>query len=175
MKNLGLIISLSFLFGCKQEIKAPESINRENVTVESDSYSINENIVEELLGFPAIGDDIRKVNLATFTLEKVTQNNIHDTKIVDTIYQYKKGSTNFEFYKASDKYILQKFVIAGHELSLKKNIKLGLSKLEIGKLLNVENNRSDTLKVGDLEQNSIVNFIFKNEKLNEIIYCGYID
>ena len=173
MKNFILIVSLSFLFGCKQEIKAPKSINRENVAVES--YTINENIVEELLGFPAIGDDIRKVELTAFTLEKVMRNNIHDSKIVDTIYQYKKGSNNFEFYKASDKYILQKFIIAGNELSLKNNIKIGLSKLEIGKLLNVENNKSDTIKVGDLEQNSIVNFIFKNEKLHEILYCGYID
>ena len=140
-----------------------------------DDYVVNEDIVTELLGFPINGKNINSVKLLGFGLTKTARVNAHNSSIVDTIYKYQKKATNFTFYKASDRYILSEFSILNNVIALKNGLNIGLSKPKVLEKLRLNNRVSDTIQIGDLEKNSVVSFLFKNQKLTEIKYEGYVD
>ncbi|MES2241125.1 MAG: hypothetical protein V4497_12790 [Bacteroidota bacterium] len=176
---------LLFLTACKNhnvednkkiQDTAISQFSKANDNIETkDEYNINENIVEELLGFPAGSENIDRVKLPGFELTKSSRINTHNNSVTDTIYTYQNKASNFTFYKASDRYILCDFSISENNVALQNEIKIGISKSEILKKLKLNIQQTDTIKIGDLEQNSVVNLIFKNEKLSSIKYKGYVD
>ena len=125
--------------------------------------------------FPDLGADIDRVSLSDFEIVKIPKKNTHDPQVIDTIYQYRGNAGEFSVYKASDKYILYNFHIYGSSFHFKNGIKTGMSKSKLLETLNINASFTDTLTVEDTEGFSTVKFVFKNEKLINVKYCGYLD
>ena len=188
MKHLTTLTLLFSVFACrgpeaknstvsKDTISStkPVELSPTSVKNKKKTYVIKEDVLDNLLSFPSVGEDIKQVNLPSFELKKIPETNIHNPSIIDTIYQFKNKSGNFNVYKASDKYILYDFLINGNSFTFQNGLKLGVSQSDLLKTLKIEAPKSDTVALGDLEQNSVVNFIFKSDKLVEVNYDGYLD
>ncbi len=187
MKLLTTLTILSFLVACegpqeKHQI-IQDSLSTKILTDSSEieehntkkTSVIKDNILEELLDFPGMGEKIGQITLPTFEIVKIPERNTHNPEIIDTIFQYKNKSNDFKFYKAAGKYILYNFNINENPFSFKNGIKLGITQQKFLKTLNLEAPKSDTIVVEDSEGFSTVNFVFKNERLVSVIYNGYLD
>ncbi|HSY62569.1 MAG TPA: hypothetical protein VK796_11865 [Cytophaga sp.] len=109
-----------------------------------------------------------------FISEKKPQLNKYITGQIDTIERLTFKESNLLIYHTIDKNILISSDIRNTEIPLSKEIKVGVSRIELLKTLNTESNR-DTITVTDFENNTSVTLILKNNFLSRIIYSGYID
>jgi hypothetical protein len=183
MKNLILITIAFSIFGCTKSKKQENSLKTDSLKIVSkdssfieleNNYVINDSIIDILFGFSSVGENINDLKLNSFNLKKSSQINIHNPNIVDTIYNYQNNSGYLNIYKAGERYILSDFKIQ-NGFVFNNKLKIGSSKLEFSRIMKLEIPKNDTITIGDLEQNSNVDFIFKKNKLFQVAFKGYVD
>ena len=184
MKNLIIITIIISICGCaksKDSNKQPTTTLLSAETSQSNppsknenNYIINDRIVEILLGFPAVGENINVVKLNSFNLEKTPKINTHDPNVTDTVYTYQNNSGYLYIYKATDRYIVSDFKMQNNYV-FKNKLEIGSTKLEFSKIMKLEIPKNDTIAIGDVEQNSSVEFIFNSNKLTQVTFEGYVD
>ena len=116
----------------------------------------------------------QNIHYAIFSAIDKPKINKHNPSIVDTIKTFTYHSSNIQAYKAVKKEWIYKALIVDPKVFLFKNISIGTSKKEFQNIIDspLKNN---IIKIGDLEQNSVFTFIFKNDTLTQIEYNGYLD
>jgi len=132
-------------------------------------YIINDELTNQW-----IKNLLSKLKSSTFKIEEKPVNNIHNSRITDTIKILKSGRTEIEFYITEDRLILQSAIILDTTIVLDNKIKVGISKETLSKAAKEEIS-NDLLRIGNLEGQQYFEFKFKNEILYSIIYCGIPD
>ena len=180
MKKYIISLSLVFiLFACSQQ-KVVENAMIDTAAIPTE---LNKNIPDSTNNFIQRDSlliewdnhllDITNSDL-NFNSEKKPELNKYVPGQIDTIEHLTFKESNFWVYHTIDKNILMSSDIRNSEIPLSKEIKVGVSRSELLKALNTESN-SDTITVADLEGNTNVTLILKNNILSRIIYCAYVE
>ena len=116
----------------------------------------------------------RYADVVVTSREPVT--NIHEMGVTDTIYTFTAHQTSVSVYKSAIQDILQSAVIRNNDIALKRNIFIGMSKKAFAlKFHHPNGDLPNYLEVGNAENTSVYAFSFRNDRLQEVRYLGYID
>jgi len=174
------LLSVFILFACSQqkvvEDATVDTISTPSLHIPSANIRDTSNFLQRdslLLTWYNHLLDISSSDL-NFHSEKKPQLNKYVSGQIDMIERLTFKESNLLIYRATDKNILISSDIRNSEISLSKEIKIGISRDELLKELNAQSNR-DTITVTDFEGNSNITLILNNNLLTRIIYSGYID
>ena len=174
---IGILISLN---SCKQteSKKIDESEVKDVVETEketSEPNSVAESYIENDSLVIVLKSELEKIALnKKFTIEKKPIQNRHVDNVVDTIITRVFENTKLTSYKATNEEWIYKAKIKNSEFELNDFIKVGTKKYVVEKSL-AKGIQNDILKIGNLEQTSVFNLIFKSGILKLIEYDGYVD
>ncbi|TXK37575.1 hypothetical protein FVR03_15150 [Pontibacter qinzhouensis] len=146
----------------------------------------------DFLGNPFLADydQSRKLDAyfarinSDFTVEAEPIPNIHKTQITDTIYIIRFGSSMIELYAPTQTgdLLLQVADIQGNGISLRNNMKVGMSQPELmNKLKNFDvrilqtNAEIVATSISTDGAPAAIRFLLKNGKVSRIRYEGYVD
>lgn len=142
------------------------------------------------LGNPFVASRIQSNSLSTyfdkiqdsFTLDANPIENTHRKSITDTIYTIQFGNSVMEFYAPtqSGELLLQLADIRDNSISLRNNIRIGISQAElVAKLkthnLTVRQFQNEITAVAKDGAPTSLQFYLKNGKVSRILYEGYVD
>jgi hypothetical protein len=181
--KLGLLF-LILLFGCNlnKHISEKKSdcvgISFKSKFIDKDSLGIPYYQSNEFLEV-AIKEytikSVKKKYSAQFKLTLIPTVNVHDSRIVDTIYNFSNNKNLIEFYRARHADFVIKFDVTDDIYKLDKCISVGLDKNAIVKDFGIKENIGDIVMIGNLEQTTTFAFYFKNKKIVRIVGYNYID
>ncbi|QTE21803.1 hypothetical protein [Polaribacter cellanae] len=141
----------------------------------SEPNSVAESYIENDSLVIVLKSELEKIALnKNFTIEKKPIQNRHVDNLVDTIITRTFENTKFTSYKATNEEWIYKAKIENSEFALNDFIKVGTKKYVVEKSLAKEI-QNGILKIGNLEQTSVFNLIFKFGILKLIEYDGYVD
>jgi hypothetical protein len=139
-------------------------------------YLEDEDFASNPFGFTMSVEEIQKRYSDVFVTEKDPVENIHEEDVTDTVYTFRYHQTIISVYKSSEQDILQSAVIRDKDILLKRNIYIGMTKKAFAQgFNNLSENCPDYLEVGNAENTSVYGFSFKNSRLHEVRYLGYVD
>lgn len=182
MKTIFSLLLLALICSCsKQHVEDVEMIDTATTISENELSDTTNNNTDGWLQNESLlvtwSDDLIKFTTdpdVNFSSEKKPEANRFVAGQIDTIEQLRFKESNITIYRTPDKNILISSDIRNPEFSLSKGIKVGISREELFKALNTQSSR-DTLTVTDLEGNTDVMLILKNNILSRIVYNGYVD
>ncbi|MFO8235056.1 MAG: hypothetical protein R6U04_06615 [Bacteroidales bacterium] len=108
-------------------------------------------------------------------LEKTPTRNIHDTTIVDTIYEFKNKNNIISFYRARHKDLLKEFDVSSSVFPLHGCVSVELPKDSLANKFGIKEPLSDTIRIGDEERSTVFTFYFSKGKIDRIISMPYFD
>jgi len=139
-------------------------------------YIEDEDFASNPFGFPMTVNELQKRYGNLFITGKELIDNIHEEDLTDTIYTFTYHQTSITVYKSAYQDILQSAVIRNKDIPLNRNIFIGMTKKVFSQSFHSLNeNCPDYLEVGNAENTSVYAFTFKNERLHEVRYLGYVD
>ncbi len=139
---------------------------QKKVTVQ---YIENDSLLAKLIS------DLNRIALnQKFTSQKTPIKNRHVDDLTDTIITLTYDNTILELYKAESEKWIFNAKIKNAEFKLLDSINVYKSKSRIENIIGSEL-KSDSVKIGNLEQTSVFIFKFENGKLKVIEYQGYVD
>lgn len=100
--------------------------------------------------------------------------NDHDETQIDTIKTLTFGKSKIIVYSTSGFYAVWTADIKNSELPIWNYVKVGMKKYQLEKTL-ATRLKSDTIKLGNLEQTSLFEFYFSDGELYQIKFEGYVD
>ena len=175
---LTTILILTCIISCNQK-KTNNKIETNESTIES-KIKIEENQVSEQyfendsLRNLLISDLDRIALTHQFELKTESIPNTHNKAIIDTIKTQTFEKNKILSYLSIRKEWVYCAEIRSSEFILLGSIRIGTEKQNLEKILKTQL-KSDLVKIGDLEDNSVFSFIYKENKLTEINYRGYLD
>jgi hypothetical protein len=120
-------------------------------------------------------ESVKKKFSAKFKLTLVPTVNVHDSKVVDTIYKFSSNHNLIEFYRAKHADFVIKFDVTDKIFKLSNCISIGSDKNTIVKDFEIKKNIGDTIVIGNLEQTTTFTLYFRNNKIVRIVGYNYID
>lgn len=168
-KNFNILsaFALVVLFSCNTPMETgPEPFLEEN-----------NSFVSQPLGFEIIESNLLERFPSAFKVINKAIQNKHDHNVIDTLKTIEtKGELKdyFLIYKTQDKELLKEGKIRTDRIKLKDNIRVGMSKEEFAKKLNVET-WPNLMKFCNTEQTINWTFYFSESKLDSIWYQGFVD
>jgi hypothetical protein len=183
MKKILILILFSFaVFSCFQKEKIKKVTNenetsKENETVIHNHEEIeNEQSIENQELLTQLESELNTFrNNQKFSITKELINNRHVDNQIDTAVTYTADKVIIETYKISDneEWIIQAKII-NTELAFSKLVKIGMEVKAMEKMTNTKI-KSDVMRIGNMEETSAFVFKFKDNKVYEINYEGYVD
>lgn len=137
----------------------------------------NNSFVEKPLGFDITESNLLENFPKVFKVTNVAVQNKHNTNIIDTLKTIEsKGEITdyFVIYKTSDKEMFKEGKIRTNRINLEGNIKVGMTKEDFAKELDVET-WPNIMKFCNTEQTTNWIFYFSESNLDSILYQGYVD
>jgi hypothetical protein len=177
------IIVLILIVSCKQkETKKTESIEQKSKT---ELKAEPKNSIEEIAISEQYFENDSLRNLLESELDELALNpkfelktepkiNTHDQTITDTIKTRTYEQNKIFSYKYQDREWIYSAKIKSSEFKFLDSVKIGIKKQTLKNILKSEL-KSDLIKIGDLEGNSVFIFTFENNTLKTIDYKGYVD
>ncbi|GGG09610.1 hypothetical protein GCM10011344_07760 [Dokdonia pacifica] len=104
---------------------------------------------------------------------KLKQNN-HDETQTDTIKTLTFDKSIIEVYSTDGFYAVWSADIKNSELPIWSYVKVGMKKYQLEKTL-ANRLKSDTIRLGNLEQTSVFEFYFSDDELDQVKFEGYVD
>jgi hypothetical protein len=101
--------------------------------------------------------------------------NVHDSKVIDTIYNFSGKKNLIEFYRAKHADFVIKVDVTDNIFKLGKCICVGSHKNAIIKYFSIKENIGDTIMIGNLEKTTTFTFYFKNNKIARILSYNFLD
>lgn len=132
-----------------------------NLTI--DPFSFGENPLDSLTSFDEVNMDFK------------TFNNRHVEGQIDTLFQIVLSSDTFKVYKNASKNWLVAANIHSEQFSTNQGIHIGMTKTEMRKQLNSNENFPDFVRIHNLEVLEWIDFAFQDEKLIKMDFKGYMD
>jgi hypothetical protein len=144
----------------------------------------------DFLGNPFIAGTAQSNSLSTyfnkittdFSLDAEAIENRHRPTITDTIYTIRFGKSVLELYAPtqSGKLLLQVADIQNNTITLRNNLRVGMSQTELTGKLKAQNLKlqqsPDTIVAYSKDgAPATLSFYFKNGKVTRILYEGYVD
>jgi hypothetical protein len=137
-------------------------------------YFQNDDFASHAFAYKLNAKELAKKYSGILLLSKKPIKNNYTKTIIDTIYTFSKDKTKFEIYHSKLQDILQSAYIDTDKIILRSNVKVGMRKSEFEKIFKIKIAKN-TCQIGDLEQNQVYTFSFKNNILVLISYTGYIE
>jgi len=113
-------------------------------------------------------------NYSDFTVKTELSENDHDETQIDTIKTLTFDKSKIVVYSTSGFYAVWNADIKNTELPIWNYVKVGMKKYQLEKTL-ATRLKSDTIKLGNLEQTSIFEFHFNKGELERVKFEGYVD
>lgn len=120
-------------------------------------------------------ESLKENYLGFLKLEKTPTRNIHDTTIVDTIYEFQNKQDTIAFYRAKHKDLLKKFDVTSSKFPLYGCVATGQSKDSLKRQFGIKTHIGDTILIGDEEKSSVFTFFFEKNKIKRIVNTPYFD
>jgi len=181
---------------CTTDVPADdENASPENKDSASDTTAVKTSIniapaTIEFLGNPFVASRSQSNSLSTyydkiqddFTIDADAIENLHRAAVTDTIYTIRFGDSMLEFYAPTQtgELHLQMADIRDSSISMRNNIKVGISQADLMGKLRVQNLLTQQTQHEVIARNregapSLLHFYLKNGKVSRILYEGYID
>jgi len=181
--KLGLLF-LILLFGC--------SLNKHTAEKKSDCMGISFKTKftdKDSLGIPFYqSNEFAEIAIKEYTIKSVKESfstklkltlipivNVHDSKVIDTIYNFSGKKNLIEFYRAKHADFVIKVDVTDNIFKLNKCICVGSDKNAIIKYFSIKENIGDTIMIGNQEKTTTFTFYFKNNKIVRILSYNFID
>ena len=181
--KLGFLF-LILLFGC--------NLTKHTAEKKSDCMGISfktKFMDKDSLGIPYYqSDGFAEVAIKEYTIESVKERfsaklkltliptvNVHDSKVIDTIYNFLGKKNLIEFYRTKHADFVIKVDVTDNIFKLGKCICVGSDKNTIVKYFGIKENIGDSIVIGNLEQTTTFTFYFKNNKIVRIVGYNFID
>ncbi|MDO5524381.1 MAG: hypothetical protein Q4G48_10100 [Bacteroidia bacterium] len=185
--KLIMILLLGLTISCNQSTKTQNSETNVSATEEAkidtvtnqpkdtlaivdpdftfDPFAFGENPLQKLISIDNAG-----INLQP-------HKNRHVEDQMDTIYQLKFGLDRFEIYKTASKNWLTEAHVLTDNFHTRHGVKIGMTKTEVKNRLNITSAESlpDYVRFEHSEVPEFMDLNFKNNKLQAIIFKGYLD
>ena len=113
-------------------------------------------------------------NFKGFKIKTELKQNDHYEAQIDTIKTLTFEKSVIEVYSTDGFYAIWSADIQNSELPVWSYVKIGMKKYQLEKTL-ANRIEFDTIRLGNLEQTSVFEFYFTNDKLKRIKFEGYID
>ena len=113
-------------------------------------------------------------NFADFKIKTKLKQNDHDETQTDTIKTLTYDKSVIEVYSTDGFYAVWSADIKNSELPIWSYVKVGMKKYQLEKTL-ANRLKSDTIKLGNLEQTSVFEFYFSDGGLDQVKFKGYVD
>lgn len=174
----------------EEEHNAPDARDRSSDTTAIRAVKNTAPTTIEFLGNPFISNRSQSNSLSAyfdkiqddFTLDAEAIENIHRNSVTDTIYTIRFGKSVMEFYAPTQtgQLLLQVADIQDNSITLRNNIKIGISQKDLmGKLrgqnLQVRQTQNEIVAGYEEGAPSQLHFYLKNGKVSRILYEGYVD
>jgi hypothetical protein len=183
MKKIFILILFLFpIISCTQ--KGNKKVESTDVTSSTQNEIVNANPKNEEPEQYIENQDLLtqlEAELNTFrsnqklTISKELINNRHVENQIDTIVTYTDDKMTIKTYKISkDQEWISEAKLLNSELAFSKLVNIGMEGKALEKVANTKI-KSDVVKIGNLEQTSAFIFKFKDDKVYEINYEGYVD
>ena len=178
-----LIGILILMISCKQKeiqkIEIPKQKPTTELKAETDKRVEETPIPEQYFENDSLRNlletEFGKLTLnSKFDLKKEPKKNKHNEAIIDTIKTLTFGNSKVISYKSQSKELMCSAKIRSSEFIFLDSIKIGTKKQTLENILKTKL-KSDLIKIGDLEGNSVFIFTFENNTLKTIDYQGYVD
>lgn len=140
----------------------------EESTLMSEQYIQNGNLLTRL--YNTLSQNIHD---SIFSLTYKPKLNKHNPSVVDTVKTFTYHSSNVYTYKSVKNEWIYKAKIVDPKVYLLSNISIGILKKDLQNIIDSPL-KSNVIKIGDLEQNSVFTFLFKNDTLVRVEYNGYL-
>ena len=180
MKTFFIIISVAILLqGCKKEEK--EILTKENVeddTTQTELTISDENFIDKPFQFGKVTVENLRNEFKNLKILREPIKNVHVKDQVDSILTIKIGNSEFILYKLPEQQFLENAIIMDGNIKLNKDIHVGMTKEEFKeKFEELKSKKSipSRILVGRKETQEYLIFSFKNNRLKEIEYNGYVD
>jgi hypothetical protein len=181
--KLGLLF-LILLFGC--------SLNKHTAEKKSDCMGISFKTKftdKDSLGIPFYqSNEFAEIAIKEYTIKSVKESfstklkltmipivNVHDSKVIDTIYNFSGKKNLIEFYRAKHADFVIKVNVTDNIFKLGKCICVGSDKNAIIKYFGIKGNIGNTIMIGNLEKTTTFTFYFKNNKIVRILSYNFLD
>lgn len=192
MKKIILIINvlalILLIYSCKDKNAMPSiesekdisNINKDSINAVQKFNYATENLIDDYIVKDSLTNAwlnsliaiSKKENL--FKVEVLFDNNGHSPNVIDTIKTLKLKESKIVTYATEEFYGIDYANILTDKISLSENVKIGIQKEDFEKIIK-EIIKSDTIRIGNLEQTAEFEFIFDKDSLKNIKYGGYID
>ena len=113
-------------------------------------------------------------NFEDFKIKTSLKQNNHNENKTDTIKTLTYGKSVIEVYTTDGFYAVRSAEIMNSELPIWSYVKVGMKKYQLEKTL-AHRLKSDTIKLGNLEQTSVFEFYFNDGELDQVKFQGYVD
>jgi hypothetical protein len=113
-------------------------------------------------------------NYTNFVIKTELSENDHDETQIDTIKTLTFDKSKIVVYSTSGFYAVWSADIKNKELPIWNYIRVGMEKYQLEKTL-ATRLKSDTIKLGNLEQTSLFEFRFSEGELDKVKFEGYVD
>lgn len=180
MKMCILLIIISLFFtcccnkpDCKNELKinvpTQQTLKKKEEIIKSNQYIVNDSIIRSWIGnlTQISREDTR------FDIEIELKSNRH-WDYIDTIKTLTYKQSKMTVLSTTGFYGLWSAEIKNSEIPVWNYIKIGMKKYELEETLETKI-ISDTVEIGNLEQTTVFEFNFKDEKLKRIFVTGFVD
>jgi hypothetical protein len=183
MKILFLILLGSLLFSsCRKDEK--EILTKEEKyenpidTVQGEITIIDESFIDKPFQFGEVTEDKLKQEFKNLEIKAEPIKNLHVRNQVDSILTITINNSEFILYKLPKEQFLESAVIKDGNIVLGKDIHVGMTKDQFKDKFDDLKDRKyipSKISVGRKETQEYLVFTFKDNKLKEIEYNGYVD
>lgn len=185
MLKISIVTLLLLIFaGCssikenmvKQFDCEPHQFQYDSVYTDSDGYEyfISDSFADRAVEDYSI-EQLKENYMRFLNLEKTPTQNIHDTTVTDTIYEFFNKNNTIAFYRAQHKDLLKEFDITSSKFRLYGCISAGQSKDSLSTQFGITKPLKDTIKIGNEEQSSVFTFYFEDGEIARVVSTPYFD